>query len=154
MATTGTGGTSSPSSCTGLPANAVYYGSGTSYTPTGTLSGGLTATYTTGAILANTCQYACTTGYSYMNGSCLTLDPYAANVVTLLHFDNGLVDDTGKTWTAVNGTTTSTTQKYFGAGSLLTVAASNQYITVPGSTDFEFGSGNFTIDTWVYFNTA
>ncbi len=147
MATTGTGGTTSTGislvsgACTGLPANAVYYGSATGYTLTGASSGTPLSAVTAGysaTPTANTCQYACATGYSYMNGSCLALDPYTANVVALLHFDNSLVDDTGKTWTATNGAVTSTTQKYFGAGSLLTVAASNQYITVPGSTDFEF----------------
>ena len=68
VATTGTGAGSSGNSCTGLPTNAVYYGSATTYSITG---GGTTATYTTGALTANTCNYNCASGYGWNGASCV-----------------------------------------------------------------------------------
>ena len=70
VATTGTGA-GGPGSCTGLPANAVYYSGATTYTPT-VLSGSLTASYTSGAITQNTCQFNCASWYSYSGSACIS----------------------------------------------------------------------------------
>jgi fibronectin type 3 domain-containing protein len=69
--------------------------------------------------------------------------------VSLLHFNGGLIDESGKVWTANGGVATSTAQSKFG-GSSLRLNGSGQYLTTPNSTDFDFGSGDFTIDWWEY----
>lgn len=69
--------------------------------------------------------------------------------VSLLHFDGGLTDETGKVWTAQNGAAINTTQSKFGESSLY-LNGTNQYLATLGSTDFDFGSGDFTIDWWEY----
>ena len=46
----------------------------------------------------------------------------------------------------------STTQKKFGTGSLL-FDGSGSYLSLADSADWDFGTGDFTIDFWVYFNT-
>lgn len=43
----------------------------------------------------------------------------------------------------------STAQKKFGTASLL-LDGTGDYISTPSNPDFEFGSGNFTIEMWVY----
>lgn len=77
-------------------------------------------------------------------------DPYWANVVALLHFDgsNGattFVDQRAHTFTSRNGASLSTAQQKFGPSSLL-LNGSNQNIDAPSSSDWEFGSGDFTIE--------
>lgn len=61
---------------------------------------------------------------------------------------------TPKTVTAVGaGTVTSTTQIKFGSASG-SFPASGDHLTIPDSSDFNFGSGDFTIDTWFYQTAA
>jgi hypothetical protein len=69
--------------------------------------------------------------------------------VSLLHFDGGLTDESGKVWTANGGATISATQIKFGEGSLY-LNGSSQYLTTSNSSDFDFGSDDFTIDWWEY----
>jgi hypothetical protein len=73
-------------------------------------------------------------------------DPY---LMSLLHFDGNLNDTNGRSWTAVNGATTSIAQSKFGNSSLY-LNSSNQYLTTQNSTDFDFGNGDFTVDWWEY----
>ncbi len=57
--------------CTGLPANAVYYGSATSYTLAGAAVGtSLTASYTGGALIPNSCMFSCNSGYNWNGTTC------------------------------------------------------------------------------------
>ncbi len=59
--------------CTGLPANAVYYGSATSYTLAGAAAGtSLTASYTGGTLIPNSCMFSCGSGYGWNGSSCVT----------------------------------------------------------------------------------
>ena len=69
--------------------------------------------------------------------------------VSLLHLDDGIKDETGKVWTANGGAKVSTAQSKLG-GSSLYLNGSDQYLTTSNSTDFDFGSGDFTIDWWEY----
>ncbi|GMB01851.1 LamG-like jellyroll fold domain-containing protein [Pelosinus sp. IPA-1] len=69
--------------------------------------------------------------------------------VSLLHFDEGLKDECGKVWSPFNGATISTVQSKFGGASLY-LNGTDQYLTMPNSTDFDFGTGDFTIDWWEY----
>ncbi|HMM22954.1 MAG TPA: hypothetical protein PKA10_19770 [Selenomonadales bacterium] len=75
------------------------------------------------------------------------------HTVALLHFNDGLKDESGKVWTAVGGASTSTVQSKFG-GSSLSLDGKTQYLSTPNSTDFDFGSGDFTIDWWEYRKSA
>lgn len=74
-------------------------------------------------------------------------DPYAPNVVLHLPMNEDFTDSTGKTVT-VSGATISSTVKKYGAGSGYFVAAGSNYLTVPGGTDFNFGTGAFTVELW------
>lgn len=74
------------------------------------------------------------------------LDQYT---VSLLHFKDGIKDETGKVWTAQNGAAISTTQSKF-SGSSLYLNGTNQYLITANTKDFDFGNGDFTIDWWEY----
>ena len=70
------------------------------------------------------------------------------NTVSLLHFDDGIKDETGKVWTAQNSAAVSTTKSKFGTSSLY-LNGSNQYLTITNASDFNFGTADFTIEFWV-----
>jgi hypothetical protein len=74
-----------------------------------------------------------------------------SNTKLMLHFnrpDNTLP----KAVTFVGGAALDTAQKKFGNSSLL-LDGNGDYITVPDSDDFDFGTGDFTIEAWVnYFD--
>lgn len=81
-------------------------------------------------------------------------DPYWANVVSLLHFDGTdgsttFTDQTGKVWTANGSAQIDTAQSMFGGASGL-FGASGDYITTPNTADHQFGSGDFTIEFFIY----
>ena len=85
-------------------------------------------------------------------------DPYFASVVSLLHFDGAdasttATDVTGKTWTAAGNAQLDTAQSKFGSASGL-FDGTGDYISTPDSTDFDFGSGDFTIEFWVRPNSV
>ncbi len=81
-----------------------------------------------------------------------------ANTVSLLHMDGTdasttFTDDAiggTHTWTAAGTAQIDTAQKKFGTGSGLFSVGGN-WISTPYSSDFDFGSGNFTIDFPIYF---
>ena len=86
----------------------------------------------------------------------VVVDPYYSNVVLLLHADgaNGstsIVDSSGtpKTVSTNGNAVISTTQSKFG-GSSLVFGGVGDYLTIPYSSEFDFGLGNFTIETWIY----
>lgn len=76
----------------------------------------------------------------------------------LLHCDgtNGsttITDKIGKTMTAYGNAKISTAQSKF-RGASLSLDGSGDYISSPNSVDFRFGTGDFTIDFWLYSNVA
>jgi hypothetical protein len=79
----------------------------------------------------------------------------------LLHFDGvdlgtAFTDESGKTWTAAGNAKTCVGAKKFGLASGCFDGLGNDYITTPQHADFDLGSGDFTIDAWVfnfYFNS-
>lgn len=80
-------------------------------------------------------------------------DPYWSNVVALLHLDgaNGsstFTDQRGHTFSAIGSATLSTAQSKFG-GASLALNGTSQAIQAATSTDWEMGSGSFTIEAWV-----
>lgn len=69
--------------------------------------------------------------------------------VSLLHFNGDTTDAMGRSWSTLAGTpVASTTQSKFGGGSLYLDGSSA--ITTANSSDFDFGSGNWTIEWWQY----
>ena len=87
-------------------------------------------------------------------GTSSTADGYFANVVLGTHFDgtNGATTATevrGKTLTFTNGAALSTAQFKYGTASAL-FDGSNDYISTADHVDFAFGSGDFTIEFWIY----
>jgi len=88
------------------------------------------------------------------------VDPYFSNVSLLLHGDgtNGsttIVDSSPspKTVTAVGDAQISTTQSKFG-GASLAFDGNGDYLTIPPSTEFEFGTDPFTVEFWIYPTTS
>lgn len=83
-----------------------------------------------------------------------------ANTVLMLHMDGTDASttftddsDTGHTVTANGNAQIDTAEKKFGAGAGL-FDGTGDYLTVPTSTDFNLGTGDFCIDFWVYFNSS
>ena len=70
--------------------------------------------------------------------------PYASTAL-LLHLDNNVTDEAGKVVTN-NGVTFSSSVKKFGTHAAYFNGSS--YLSIPDSDDFNFGSGDFTIDYW------
>lgn len=84
-------------------------------------------------------------------------DPYFSSVASLLHFDGTdgsttFTDEKGKTWTAGGNAQLDTAQQKFGTASLL-LDGSGDYVTSADHADFEFGSGDLTIEMWVRFTS-
>lgn len=78
-----------------------------------------------------------------------TTDPEFANVVLLMHMDDtGLTDVKGHTVALNGGATRSATRSKFGGYSAFCDGV-NDYIQITNSPDFNFGTGNFTIECWV-----
>jgi hypothetical protein len=87
-------------------------------------------------------------------------DPYWANVSLLLHMDgsNGsttFTDSSSNNFTisAFGDAQVSTTDPKFGTGSL-TLDGTGDYLTTPADTAFAFGTGDFTVECWVYANSG
>ena len=70
-----------------------------------------------------------------------------------LHFDNNLTDSSSSGHTVDSTSNVSySTDKYFGTYAIS--FAGNGYARFPAHADFNFGSGNFTIDYWVKTSDA
>ena len=87
------------------------------------------------------------------------VDEEFGNVSLLLHGDgtNGsttIVDSSSspKTVTAVGDAQISTAQSKFG-GSSIAFDGNGDYLGLPAVPDFAFGTGNFTVETWVYISS-
>lgn len=84
-----------------------------------------------------------------------TTDPYFSSVVALLHCD-GVMDSTtftdqkGKIWTPSGTAKISTAQSLYGGASGI-FNGSDAFITTPQSADFDFGTGDFTVELAVRF---
>lgn len=80
-------------------------------------------------------------------------DPYWANVVSLLHFNGaqdstGFTDETGKVWTPRGNAKITTAQSKFG-GASGDFDGVNSAIESAASTDYDFGTGDFTIEGFI-----
>jgi hypothetical protein len=86
----------------------------------------------------------------------LDVDPYAYNVQVLMHMDGAdqgtvFTDVKGNVVTRVGTGITSTTQAKFGSTSYYNDSASSR-LSIANNPDFSIGSGDFTIEAWVYQN--
>jgi hypothetical protein len=89
--------------------------------------------------------------------SAAATDPDFASVSLLLHMDgtNGSTTFTdssssNRTITAFGNAQISTAQNKFGGASAL-FDGNGDYLTAPSDASFAFGTGNFTVEGWVYF---
>ena len=87
-------------------------------------------------------------------------DPSFANVSLLLHMDgnNGsttFTDSSANNFTisVFGNAQVSTTDPKLGSGSL-TLDGNGDYLTTPANTAFAFGTGDYTVECWVYVNTG
>lgn len=81
-------------------------------------------------------------------------DPYWNHVALLIHGNgtNGstvITDQKGKTVTA-NGNAQISTAKSRFKGSAIAFDGSGDYLSIPASADFNFSTGDFTIEAWIY----
>ena len=85
-----------------------------------------------------------------------TATTYGADAVLMAKMDSGnlstsFIDSsytTTKTITANLGAIQSTAQSKFGISVGLFVSATDSYLTIPDSADWDYGTGDFTIDFW------
>ena len=77
------------------------------------------------------------------------------NTSLLCNFTNaGIFDNTGKNnLETVGDAQIDTTTKKFGTGSM-EFDGTGDYLLGPGNPDIVFGTGNFTIEYWIYFNVT
>lgn len=85
-------------------------------------------------------------------GAPAPVDPYWANVISLLHFDGAdgsttITDQKSKTWTASGTAQLDTAQSKFGGSSLLVTGGNGKVISTTDAGD-QFGTGDFTIEFW------
>jgi len=81
----------------------------------------------------------------------MAIDTSWANVSLLCPFSVDAQDVKGKVITPLSGAAlSSAVGTPFGAGSAIRFDGTNDYATTPAHADFNFGSGDFTIDAWVY----
>lgn len=79
-----------------------------------------------------------------------TVDPFYSNVVLLQHMDDAaLADVKGHTVTLNGNAARSSTQSKFG-GFSAAFDGSGDYLALPNSVDWAFGTGDFTIEAWIY----
>jgi hypothetical protein len=93
----------------------------------------------------------------YVYGTGAQTDPDFASVVSLLHFDGAdasttFTDVIGKTWTANGNAQLDTAQFKYGTASLL-LDGTGDYLLGQSSADWAFGTGDFTVEAWVRFNS-
>ena len=81
-------------------------------------------------------------------------DPYWSNVVLAMHMDDaGLTDLKGHAVTLAGNAVRSATQSKFGGYSAY-FDGTGDYLTTPVSTDFNFGTGAFTIEFFLRFSVV
>lgn len=84
----------------------------------------------------------------------VTVDPFSANVVSLLHFDGTdesttFADAAGKVWSAVGNAKIDSAQSRFG-GTSGNFDGAGDNINSSSHEDFGFGAGDFTVEGWAY----
>lgn len=88
------------------------------------------------------------------NAMKLAADSVVWSTASLLHFNGAnnstvFTDQNGRTWTANGTAKISTAQSQFGGASGLLDGTASCHVTTPNTADFQFGSGNFTIEAFI-----
>lgn len=99
-----------------------------------------------------------TTPYMYKATTAPVGDPSFASVKLLLHCDGSnnsttFTDVIGKTVTANGNAKISTADSQFGGASGY-FAASSDYLSFSDSSDWDFGTGDFTVEAWIKILTS
>ncbi|MCK9578288.1 LamG domain-containing protein [bacterium] len=123
----------------------AYSSANSSYTSSSLVNGSCGSSNNTVSLTAPVSNL-CDTGTS-------TTASADSSTVLLMHMDgvnNGttFTDQSGKAISRVGNTKTITATKKFGTASAY-FDGSGDYLSIPTSTDFDFGTGDFTIDFWV-----
>ena len=71
----------------------------------------------------------------------------AKNTKSLLHFDTNLTNSKNRNFDIIGNPQISNTESKFGKSLYLD---GNSYLSTPSSEDFNFGTGDFTIEWWEY----
>lgn len=84
--------------------------------------------------------------------------PDAGVTASLLHFDGSdggtaFTDRTGRTWAAYGNAQLDTSNSYFG-GASLQLDGAGDWLRTTDVTNFDFGTGDFTIEGWVYIDNT
>lgn len=82
------------------------------------------------------------------------VDPHHASVVSLLHCNGTdgsatFTEETGKTWTRAGNAQIDTAIKKYGSASGL-FDGSGDYLSTPNVADLRFGTGDYTVEAWIY----
>lgn len=92
--------------------------------------------------------------FEYTTPSYSQNDPFFSNVVALLHLNNNLVDSSAINASITNfATTFNNSIVKFGTHSAA-FNGSSSYLQTPTNINYAFGSGDFTVECWVYFNST
>ncbi len=101
-----------------------------------------------------------------MSGEFKALGSYAGPEIVdsglVLHLDAGNVNSypgSGTTWTDLvnrsrTGTLTNGPTYSNSGGGVVVFDGSNDYVTIPNSSDFNFGSGDFTVESWIKLTSS
>ncbi len=95
-------------------------------------------------------------GLAACGSACVPFDPYASNVVLLMHFDgpNGsttFTDQVGHPVTAQGSADISTAQsKFGGASGYFDNPTGGSYLTIPNSPEWDLTNGDSTVEMWIY----
>lgn len=111
---------------------------------------GVTGTFTAGQTITSYASNGTTplaTGtISSVDGTKIFISGYAPGFVAKTEIN-------GKNVTAHGGAKLSTAQKKFGTASLALTSATSDYVTLESSPDFAFGTGDFTIEGYVFITS-
>lgn len=116
----------------------------------GALAGQIVSNATTGAYSITTLDG--TEHFAIVHDGVVTAgDPYWNNVVLAMHMDDvGLTDAKGHAVTLNGNAARSSTQSKFGGYSAYFDGAGDFLYPVNSGPDFAFGTGDFTVEMWVY----
>lgn len=138
----------------GSPITSYTVTSSDGQTATGTSSPIVVSGLTTGASYTFTVKATSAVGTSVSSGVSNSVvpigDTYFSNVSLLLNGDD-LLDHSGspKTLTKYGETVVDTTTKKYGSGAIKFDGAGD-YLSIPHNADFNFGTGDFTLEAWIY----